>query len=228
MTTWAVERAVGSAAAFHARPLPGPAARSVSVLDVDRPALVLGSTQDPASADADACAAAGVEVVRRRSGGGAVLLDPGGVLWVDLVLPRGDPLWDDDVGRAAIWVGRAWATALAAVEPDALPPAVHEGALVRTAWSDLVCFAGLGPGEVVRAGAKVVGVSQRRTRAGARFQCACALGWDPARLASLLALPAGDRARLTADVAHSVHPASASPSAIIDALLTSLPGPIQL
>ncbi|MEJ7846058.1 MAG: hypothetical protein WKF93_10465 [Acidimicrobiales bacterium] len=226
MTEWAVERATGPAAAFHSRPLPDPAGRLVWVLEVDRPALVLGSTQAPEVADAGACAAAGVEVVRRRSGGGAVLLDPGRVLWVDLVVARDDPLWDDDVGRAATWVGRAWATALAAVEPDAPPPAVHEGALVRTAWSDLVCFAGLGPGEVVRAGAKVVGVSQRRTRAGARFQCACALGWDPARLASLLALPAGDRARLTADVTHSVHPASASPSAIIDALLTSLPGPI--
>jgi lipoate-protein ligase A len=227
VTTWAVERAVGSAAAFHARPLPGPAARSVSVLAVDRPALVLGSTQDPASADADACAAAGVEVVRRRSGGGAVLLDPGGVLWVDLVLPRGDPLWDDDVGRAGGWVGRSWAAAIRAVEPGGADlPVVHGGAMVRTPWSGLVCFAGLAPGEVVRRDRKVVGVSQRRTRAGARFQCACALAWDPARLAALLVLPAAERARLTADIAHSVHPASASPSAIVAALLTSLPGPI--
>ena len=39
----------------------------------------------------------GVAVVRRRSGGGAVLLDPGGVVWVDVVVPRHDPRWDDDV-----------------------------------------------------------------------------------------------------------------------------------
>lgn len=223
MTTWAVERAIGSAAAFHARPLPDPVARLVAVLEVDRPALVLGSTQDPATADATACRAAGVEVVRRRSGGGAVLLDPGQVLWVDLVLARGDPLWDDDVGRAATWVGRAWATALGAVDPGTDPPAVHEGGLVRTPWSGLVCFAGLGPGEVVRGGRKVVGVSQRRSRAGARFQCAGALGWDPARLAGLLALPATDQARLAADLAEAVVPVAASAPALIDALLAALP-----
>jgi lipoate-protein ligase A len=234
VTTWAVERAVGSATAFHARPLPDPAARLASVLEVDRPALVLGSTQDPAIADGAVCAAAGVEVVRRRSGGAAVLLDPGQVLWVDLILPRGDPLWDDDVGRAATWVGRAWAAALATVAPDADRFAVHEGPMVRTPWSDLACFAGLGPGEVVRAGprawgpppgrpAKVVGVSQRRNRAGVRFQCACALAWDPARLAGLLALPASERDRLAADIGDAVHPVTAPASAVVDALLTSMP-----
>lgn len=223
MTTWAVERAVGSAAAFHARPLPEPAVRLVAVHEVDRPALVLGSTQDPAAADAAACAAAGVEVVRRRSGGGAVLLDPGQVLWVDVILPRGDPLWDDDVGRAAAWVGRAWVAAVAAADPAADMPVVHEGALVRTPWSDLVCFAGLGPGEVVRGGRKVLGVSQRRTRAGARFQCACALGWDPARLAGLLALPATDQARLAADLTEVARPVAASAPALIAALLAALP-----
>lgn len=214
---------MGAAAAFHARPLPDPAARLAAVLEPERPALVLGSTQDPAVADAAACAAAGVEVVRRRSGGGAVLLDPGRVLWVDLVLGRGDPLWDDDVGRAPAWVGRAWSAALAAVEPGADPPTVHEGGLVRTRWSDLVCFAGLGPGEVVRGGRKVVGVSQRRTRAGARFQCACALGWDPARLAGLLALPAGERARLATELTDAVRPVAAPAGAVVGALLAALP-----
>ena len=34
-----------------------------------------------------ACAAPGVEVVRRRSGGGAVLLVPGEVVWFDVVVP---------------------------------------------------------------------------------------------------------------------------------------------
>ena len=46
--------------------------------------------------------ALGVEVVRRRSGGGAVLLLPGEFVWLDLVIPAGDPLWLDDVGQAAV------------------------------------------------------------------------------------------------------------------------------
>ena len=41
-----------------------------------------------------------------------------------------------------------------------------------TGWCPLVCFAGVGPGEVLAGGRKLVGISQRRTRAGARFQCA--------------------------------------------------------
>src|SRR3546814_17233262 len=49
-----------------------------------------------------------------------------------------------------------------------------------------VCFAGRGPGEVLRGEAKVVGIRQRRTRAGARFQCAVPVVWEPALLAALL------------------------------------------
>jgi lipoate---protein ligase len=195
--SWEVEEATGSAADFHARAVPDPPRRLAWMLAVDRPALVLGSTQSASVADAAACEAAGVEVVHRRSGGGAVLLEPGGAAWVDLVVPRDDPLWDDDVGRAAHWVGGAWAAAL-----GLQGSAVHRGPLVRTPWSDLVCFAGLGPGEVTSAGgAKVVGISQRRTRAAARFQCVALGEWVPSRVLALLDLPGDDRRRAAADLA---------------------------
>ena len=143
---WGVEAHQGSAAEFHARTVEEPARRAVWWSSVDRPALVLGSAQRPEVADADALAAAGVELVRRRSGGGAVLLVPGEVVWADVIVPAGDPLWDDDVGRATHWLGATWARAL---ETCGLPDAtVHRGPMVRTPWSSLVCFSGLGPGEV--------------------------------------------------------------------------------
>jgi lipoate-protein ligase A len=123
-----------------------------------------------------------VEVVRRHSGGGAVYLEPGATLWVDVMLPRGDELWDDDVGRATHWLGERWAAAIG----DGA--SVHRGAMVRTALSDLVCFAGLGPGEVTIANRKAVGISQRRTRVGARFQCVAYARWDPRAVADLLAV----------------------------------------
>jgi lipoate-protein ligase A len=126
--------------------------------------------------------ATGIDVARRRSGGGAVFVEPGGTLWVDVVLPRGDPLWDDDVGRAAHWLGDAWA---AAIGDRAV---VHRGAMVRGPLSDLVCFAGLGPGEVTVDGHKVVGISQRRTRDAARFQCVAYERWDPQPLRDALHL----------------------------------------
>ena len=99
-----------------------------------------------------------------------------GLVWIDVYVPAGDPLWDDDVGRAFLWLGRAWADTIGQ------GAAVHEGPLVTTPWSPLVCFAGLGPGEVTVGGRKVVGLCQRRTRAGALFQCAALLEWRPDRL----------------------------------------------
>ncbi len=183
---WAVERATGSAAAFHAREVPTPARRSVWIHDVDAPALVLGSAQGDGTVDLDAAHAAGVEIVRRRSGGGAVLLAPSDVLWVDVIVPAGDAVWDDDVGRAAHWLGAVWVAALAACGGGA---SVHTGPLVRTPWSGVICFAGLGPGEVTRGAAKVVGISQRRTRHMARFQCAALARFDVDAIADLLAPP---------------------------------------
>jgi lipoate-protein ligase A len=198
---WVVERAHGSPAAFHARAVPEPAARAVWVFTPERPALVLGSTQPEATVDAEAAAGAGVEVVRRRSGGGAVLLVPDEVVWVDVVVPAGDPLWDDDVGRATWWLGEAWVSALAACGVGGA--AVHRDRLVRTPWSQAVCFAGLGPGEVTVGGRKVVGISQRRTRTAARFQCAAYRRWDPGALVALLAEPRPTAAEL-ADVAATI------------------------
>jgi lipoate---protein ligase len=175
--------------------------RTVWVLEADRPALVLGSTQPDTVADRPALTAAGVELVRRRSGGGAVLLEGGADLWVDVFLPRSDPLWDDDVGRAAWWLGEVWAAALAG-SGAVSRPCVHRGGLVRRPWSDLVCFAGLGAGEVTAGpgGPKVVGISQRRTRDGARFQCSLTSAWAPGNLARLLAVPVDQREKLVLDL----------------------------
>ncbi len=141
----------------------------------------------------DAAATAGIEVVRRRSGGGAVLLDPGAVVWVDAIIPAGDPLWDADVQRATWWIGEAWAAAIDKV--GAGPARSWRGGMRATAWSGRVCFAGLGPGEVCRGPQKMVGVSQRRTRGAALFQTAALLSWDPARLLGLLRLDDGERAQ---------------------------------
>ena len=161
---------------------------------IDRPTLVLGSAQPATTVDAVAAAAAGVEVVRRASGGGAVLLDPHDVVWADLVIPPGHPRWDDDVIAAARWVGDAWVEALVALGLPADTLECHHGGLVRSRWSDSVCFAGLGPGEVRMAGRKVVGISQRRTRAGARFQMAVLRRWDPVGIVALLAVDDAARA----------------------------------
>jgi lipoate-protein ligase A len=128
-------------------------------------AVVLGSRQHVELLDERACAAAGLAIVRRRSGGGAVVVRPGETVWIDLVVPPG--VAPDDVRGSMIWAGELWRDALAEASAGLQ---VHRGGMVTTPWSELVCFAGTGPGEVLVGGRKLVGLSQRRTRHGVRIQ----------------------------------------------------------
>jgi lipoate---protein ligase len=203
-------RARGSAGDLHGRPLPSEL--TVTFLDLVRPAVVLGSTQSLEEVDVDAATAAGIDVVRRRSGGGAVFVRSEDLVWADVFVPAGDRLWDADVGRAFHWLGDVWA---AVVGDGAV---VHTGALVSSAWSAKVCFAGLGPGEVTVGGRKVVGLAQRRTRAGALFQCACLLTWDPATLVSLLRLGPGAAADLAGLAGGLGRTAASVEAALVEAL----------
>ena len=189
MTAFVVTGQRGSAAEFHARVIDDDVLPAVWVLEVDRPALVVGSAQRPEEvADLRACAAAGVDVVRRRSGGGAVLLEPGAVVWFDVVVPA-DHLQavgvGDDVGASMGWLGGHVRTALTAL--GVAGASVHGGPMTAcSAWCPLICFAGIGPGEVLLDGVKLVGISQRRSRPGSRFQCAVHTAWNPAALVALL------------------------------------------
>jgi lipoate-protein ligase A len=188
LTGWDLTATQGEAGPFHARAVPEHPAPSLWVHRVHRPALVLGSTQSAELVDPAAAERRGVELARRRSGGGLVLVHPDHSRWVDVVIPRDHPRWHDDVGRAFDWLGRAWSDAIAAVLPAARAGSVrhHEGGLVRNRWSPVLCFAGLGPGEVTIDGSKVVGMSQRRTRGWARFQCLVLTEADPDLLAELV------------------------------------------
>jgi lipoate---protein ligase len=183
MPAWRIEHvADADVGAFHARPLGNQ--RSATFVQVRSPTLVLGSSQSSESIDADAAARWGIDVVRRRSGGGGVLLWPGEHVWLDLEIPSYDVLWHDDIGRATWWVGDVWRAALAPFAPLAT---VHLGRMQRTRWSDDICFAGVGPGEVLVGDAKLVGISQRRTRLAARFQTMVHLRWRPDVVAALAA-----------------------------------------
>jgi lipoate-protein ligase A len=177
------------------------------VLEPTETAVVLGSTQP------ESVLVPGTPAARRRSGGGAVLVEPGGLVWVDVFVPASDPLWEVDVGRAFAWLGQVWAATLGAGAQ------AHAGPLITTPWSKLVCFAGLGPGEVTVEGAKVVGMAQRRARAGALFQCAALREWYPERLLDRLALTDDQRHQAREDLAG----VAAGIEVDVDAFLDRLP-----
>jgi lipoate-protein ligase A len=156
-------------------------------------AVVLGSTQSDHVVDPVRASGAGIAVARRRSGGGAVLVSPDDPVWIDAWVPAGHPLWKPDVTRAFDWLGDWWVRALASVGVTGIS-AHRQGYVACTRWSSLVCFGGVGTGEVVTAdGRKVVGLAQRRDRRGAWFHGACVLHWDPRPLVQVLSLPAEER-----------------------------------
>jgi len=170
--------------------------------EVERPTLVLGSTQRAELVDRQRVQDRGVEVVRRRGGGGSVLLQPGDHLWIDAWIPRDDHLWLGDVAAAATWVGEWWRDALAAFGIDELE--VHTGRSVPGELGELVCFAGRGPGEVFRRGCKVTGLSQWRGREGALFSSCAYAHWDPVPLADLMDLGDSIRAGLVRELTPTV------------------------
>lgn len=224
MTGWAVERRSGTVGQLHDLDWTAVTGPTVFVLQPTAAALVLGSAQFAVDVDDDACRVRGVDVVRRRSGGGAVLVQPQRGTWIDVVLPRHDPRWVDDVGRSAAWLGDVWVSALAGVGVVAHR---HDGPTRPGRWGRLACFAGVGPGEVVGAGgAKLVGIAQRRTRTAARFQCLVHHDSTAEDLAALLAPTVrGELDEFRRDLDAALGVVTVPPEVLVTGVLAALGGP---
>lgn len=184
-TVWQVHHVEQSASEMHSKDLQ--AERGIWNVKISNTALVLGSSQRDDVVDLEACARANIDVVHRRSGGGAVYLELGQHLWVDVVISVDDELWCADVVTSSLWIGDAWSRVLKVLGESQL--IVHRGRAQSSTWSKLVCFAGVGPGEVLTNGKKIVGISQRRTRESARFQCFVHRHWVPEKFLPLINLP---------------------------------------
>jgi lipoate-protein ligase A len=180
----------GPAGEFHSRDLLAEGRPGVFVCEVTAPAVVLGSRQQPEVVDVDACRRAGFDIAKRRSGGGVVLVVPEAMCWFDVVVPAGDQRMASvaaDVGASMRWLGGRIVEALAQLSVTGAT--AHLGPMTGGALGARVCFAGIGPGEVLLGGRKLVGISQRRTRGGSRFQCMVHTRWEPDVLVRLLAPP---------------------------------------
>jgi lipoate-protein ligase A len=214
---WVLERWVGGGRLLHGRPVPVDGRRRLSLLEVTSPTVVLGST----SAEVIVPGAWGgerVETCRRRSGGGLVWLEPGNSTWLDVFVPADDPLAERDVARAFLWLGDALAVAAVGLGVDAR---VHRGRHRPGPDGGLVCFEGVGSGEVVVDDRKLVGISQRRTRAGARFQCVWYRHWTVGALAEVVG-PAATSRMATAGVGVEDLVGDGASTALLEAVLAVL------
>lgn len=177
------------------------------------PALILGVFQPPETANAVACAAHGIPVVRRRSGGTGVLAGPP-LLSCDIALPVGHRLAPPDVTESYRWLGEAWLTTLSGLgvpglrlvpvaEVRADPYRAPRQPPADGIWSDAdlvhrACFGSLSPYEVAVGPRKLVGLAQVRRRGGVLLQVGLPLVWQADLLADLLAPRPADRDRLAA------------------------------
>lgn len=206
-TEWTVEKLHATVAELHGLGVPQGPRRLIRVCHPTDSAIVLGSAQPESDLNHQTVSRRNLSVVRRLSGGGAVLVEPWDLLWVDVVLPKNDPLWSEDVGKAFHWLGQAWSRTLENLGVAGV--SVHEGAMLSTVWSRKLCFAGLGPGECLVGGKKAVGISQRRTREGALFQSSVLLSFDATRLVELFALDEDERIAASAALSDFVTPVHA-------------------
>ena len=150
---------------------------------VGPPALILGSAQPEADA------ATAIDVVKRGTGGGAVLCDAGTLL-IDLPVPAGHAPAPEAVTDAYRPLGEAIQSALAGLGVDCRTVTVDEARGMddaRKAAARRACWAGLSPYELVLGdGRKLVGLAQRRRRGAVLHQIAIPVTTPPAAVADHL------------------------------------------
>lgn len=164
-----------------------------------RQTLILGTGQRPEELGFSAPSREDTHIVRRHTGGTAVLAAPG-VLGLDVALPAAHPLSGADVVEAYRWLGETWSAALHGLQVDAhIVSIVEARASARRDTLDAVrmaCFGTLSPYEITVGDRKLVGFAQVRRRAGVLLQSGIHLRFDALGLASLL--PSADQASLAA------------------------------
>lgn len=197
MVTWRLIRGCGRPAENMARDVAvawgvgeGLAPPTLRVYCWDPPALSLGYAQRPeAAVDLAACARQGLAVVRRPTGGRAVLHE-------------GDVTYAVAVSRRGAWAGLSVAATCSAIHEAVaaglrrlgVPADVAGPRTVREGARGALCFAAVSSHEITAGGRKLVGSAQRRFRHAILQHGSIPLTVDRERLASLARRGPGDGA----------------------------------
>ncbi len=212
MESWIIKKSAGSVADRHLT-TPTFETRQIIIHEIENPTMVFGTAQKNMPLDKEIKC----DYVYRKSGGGAVFLAPSQVLWVDFIIPRRDPLWCNDIQQSSLWLGELWVKAMKEIGLNGI---VHNDEIRKNKLSPFVCFAGLATGEVTVSGKKTVGISQRRTREGAWFQCAALFSWPVKEIVDLLHLE--PREQTISDLLELAAPIEGDPDELLHALIKTI------
>jgi lipoate-protein ligase A len=194
------------------------AGRSAPVLRLYRwspPALSLGFSQPYEAADAAFCAARGVDVVRRPTGGREVLhhLE----LTYAVLAPLGADPFPHDLQAAYRAICRALVAGLATVGIPAEVAGEPEGGMIKPTQA-IPCFVGPAAGEVVAGGRKLVGSAMRRVGDAILQHGSILEGWDGALQAGCLGLADDSGLRPAVVTVTDLLGAPPAPAALADAI----------
>jgi len=181
----------------------------------DSPAVVVGlglGQRLSEVVDRQRCEAAGVDVLQRRAGGGAVFVDRGSMLCGAICVPLPHVLVGDDLTASYRWLGEHLLERLGVGVLGGRRVGVDEARAdvgrLKSHGDELsrlllkTCYGSLSPHEVVVGSAKLVGLAQVRRRHAALFQIGVLLQ-DQSPLADWLVVrDEGTREALKAALRH--------------------------
>jgi lipoate-protein ligase A len=203
VTTWGIDGALsmGIDAALLEAAEAAPAPATLRFSTWTPPAVSIGRFQDAAAAvDGARAAEAGCDVVRRPTGGRAVLHD--GDLVYSIVARHDDPALGGRRGTSLRAIADALADALAALGV-AVERAAPAAAAPRAAGAAPPCFASAAREELRAGGRKLLGSARLEGRVAFLQHGSLAIARSPARLADLLPAGAAERAAVAARLAMS-------------------------
>lgn len=136
----------------------------------DQAAVIMGCSQRPSDAQTQRSMEAGFPILRRRSGGGAVLAGPW-MLSVTVFIPPEHPVAGQNIIEIFSWLEQIWIDTLltCGVPCKGVDQQMIDRSKVVSQEQDLkwACYASLSHGEVISDdGRKLVGLAQIRKRKG--------------------------------------------------------------